>query len=218
MMTGKETTALPMAFCWTRYGTEAGETIESILARKERERADNDGTFLWGIGNAVGSALSVMADVVAVPELLFSPIRGKPRAIDVGPSRVVTWRTAQHPDGSLHPIPASMTVRGRATVGGRLTAHYALICHSDRPLEVRAHGELDVSNLTNFLSGRPLGPSQVTAVVRRIGRARSQGTVYPVTLRVRLIAPFWVRLRDPIDMESIREGSSATLEELLGVA
>ncbi len=40
--------ALPHSFCWTRFGTEAGETIEAILARKEAERQANDGVVLLG--------------------------------------------------------------------------------------------------------------------------------------------------------------------------
>ena len=28
---------LPTHFCWTRFGTEAGESVAHILARKERD-------------------------------------------------------------------------------------------------------------------------------------------------------------------------------------
>jgi hypothetical protein len=46
---------LPEAFVWTRFGTEAGQTIDRILARKEAERIANGGLFLWGIGNSVAT-------------------------------------------------------------------------------------------------------------------------------------------------------------------
>ena len=45
---------LPDLFCWTKYGTEAGEDIGAILERKESERLASGGTFLWGVGNAIG--------------------------------------------------------------------------------------------------------------------------------------------------------------------
>ena len=44
---------LPRFFCWTRFGTEAGQPIEQILERKEQERIVNNGLFLWGIGNSL---------------------------------------------------------------------------------------------------------------------------------------------------------------------
>ena len=44
---------IPNYFCWTKIGTEAGETIESILLRKELERISNNGIFLWGVGNSI---------------------------------------------------------------------------------------------------------------------------------------------------------------------
>ena len=39
---------LPSHFVWTRYGTESGESMGAILARKERERIAAAGCFLWG--------------------------------------------------------------------------------------------------------------------------------------------------------------------------
>src|ERR1700728_56037 len=37
------TVGIPDRFCWTRFGTEAGESIEHILNRKEEERLANGG-------------------------------------------------------------------------------------------------------------------------------------------------------------------------------
>jgi len=56
------------------------------------------------------------------------------------------------------------------------------------------------------------------AVVRRAEGSVVAGPIYPVTIRVRLVAPYYVRLRDPIDTESIGTAGAATLDELLGVA
>ena len=80
---------LPAAFVWTRFGVEAGETIEQILSRKEAERQACDGRFFWGIGNSVKPGLLTLLGSLVMPELLFSPIRSKPRAVDVSPAAVV---------------------------------------------------------------------------------------------------------------------------------
>lgn len=210
--------SLPAAFCWTRYGTEAGETIDAILRRKEGERLANGGLFLWGIGNSVGAALECLAQETDVPEVLFSPIRTKPRAIDVGPSRVVAWMTAEHPDGSRHALPRTMMVKGRATVGGKLAAHYALVCRStDRLIPVEG-GEVHLPSLVNLGSGRPVGASQVTAVVRRSADDGS-GPVYPITLRAQLVFPYCIRLRDPVDVSSGDDLAEALpLDGLIGAA
>lgn len=39
---------LPACFCWTRFGTEAGQSIDQIFERKEQERAANGGLFFGG--------------------------------------------------------------------------------------------------------------------------------------------------------------------------
>ena len=67
--------ALPEYFCWTRFGTEAAEPIDSILGRKERERVANRGIFVWGIGNAIGPSIRELLRREAQPEVLFSPIK-----------------------------------------------------------------------------------------------------------------------------------------------
>jgi hypothetical protein len=127
-------TPLPLHFCWTRYGTEAGETIEQILARKEQERLANGGTFLWGIGNAI-SRLSMLEllRVEPQPEAVFSPIRNKPSKKDVNPSCVVMWTVGQTLNGCRYELPAGSVV----TSHGQRTKHYALVCSSQSPLAYR---------------------------------------------------------------------------------
>ena len=88
---------LPEYFVWTRYGTESGEAVESILARKEHERQAAGGMFLWGIGNSV--APSVRKLLVSLkgrdPYVVFSPMLAAPRAVDVSPAEVVAWQSAR---------------------------------------------------------------------------------------------------------------------------
>jgi hypothetical protein len=49
--------------------------------------------------------------------------------------------------------------------------------------------------LTNLVSWRRLGGSQVTAVVKRLPKALG-GAGYPVALRAALVEPYFVRLRE----------------------
>src|SRR5258708_5572604 len=88
-------TTLPVAFCWTRFGPEAGEPFMDILARKDAERQAGDGVFFWGIGSAVGRALEALITLVDEPEVLFSPIAGAPRHVDVSPGHVVRWSAGE---------------------------------------------------------------------------------------------------------------------------
>jgi hypothetical protein len=39
-------------FVWTRMQDEAGQTLHTIIRRKEAERASGNGEFWWGIGNS----------------------------------------------------------------------------------------------------------------------------------------------------------------------
>src|SRR5438046_2995114 len=85
---------LPLVFCWTRMGTEAGESLETILLRKERERQTTGGLFLWGIGNSIGSAIETLAQREEEPEVLFNCTRSRARSVDMSPDRRVVWTGA----------------------------------------------------------------------------------------------------------------------------
>ena len=85
---------LPQCFVWTRFGTEAGQSISDILRRKEKERAANGGIFYWGIGNAVGPSILELLRRTDEPEVLFSPIKSAPKRDDVTPEAVVAWTAA----------------------------------------------------------------------------------------------------------------------------
>jgi hypothetical protein len=193
---------IPTAFCWTRFGTEAGETVDQILARKESERSANGGIFLWGIGNSVGRALVELARRVGDPQVLFSPIKSAPRPSDVSPRLVVEWRAAETIDGTKFPIPTTFQVRGGSATE-TMNARYALVCASDRPLETGDHGTLHFEALRNLLSGNKLGSSQVTAVVERVSDDAGLSRAYPVAMSARLVSPYFVRLRDPVALERL---------------
>src|SRR5437867_7353861 len=122
---------IPEVFCWTRFGTEAGQTIDAILTRKEKERLANGGMFLWGIGNAIGPSLIELLRREPTPEALFSPIKSQPKPEDVTPPGVAAWTKAETLNGDTFPIPRPSLVLSRYDPAGGKRAHYALVCHSD---------------------------------------------------------------------------------------
>jgi hypothetical protein len=201
---------LPEFFCWTRFGTEAGEAIEQILARKEGERRANNGVFYWGIGNSVGPGIAELVEQSRRPEVLFSPIKSRPRLEDVSPALVVRWRGAESLDGSRFELPKAVCITSRITRTNTRAVHYALVCHSERPLQVSDGGRLRFRDLRNLRSGNALGSSQVTAVVERVPEDSSDDASvdYPVALRTELVAPYFVRLRDAVPVTRDETGSA----------
>ena len=190
--------SLPFAFCWTRVGVEAGQPLESIFRRKEEERAANGGLFFWGIGSAIGPSIAELVRQSPQPEVMFSPIKSAARSVDVKPESVVAWTSAQRFDGSKFVLPAQALITSRFDSSKPKGAHYALVCSSDTPLDIpKDYGTLDIGGLVNLLTGRRVGASQVTAVVRQAG-APVPTRRYNVVLRAKLEAPFLLRLGSPV--------------------
>lgn len=188
---------LPAAFCWTKYGTEAGEPIDAIIARKEHERAANGGLFLWGIGNSVAPSLRQLLAVTLQPEVLFSPMFSRPAAQDREPDMVAKWQEAIGLDGDPFDMPAATLVTSRYSP--QRPRHFALVCASDVPLTAGSADEIDASSLENLSRGTPLGSSQVTSVVRQAACREGPGRrAYRVGFRTRLHFPYFVRLTSPI--------------------
>lgn len=189
-------------------GTEAGESLESILDRKERERQATGGVFLWGIGNSVGAALEALAGRSSEPEVLFSCTKTHARLVDAAPDRKVVWTGAVTTSGRRYHPPKGTRVMGGVVDARRLPPRYALVCSSDLPLEPSDHGSLQMAELRNLLTGRRVGASQVTAVVERVeDDPETQGGPYVVRLRARLVAPYFVRLVEPIVVSEAGVGS-----------
>jgi hypothetical protein len=198
---------LPEVFCWTRFGPEAGEGIGGIMARKERERRANGGLFTWGVGNSVAPGITELLRHPGIPEVLFSPIRARPRRIDLAPNLVVRWRAATTLAGRRITLQDTFTVTSGVHSLESAGAHYALVCSTEAPLTHSDGGQLRFSELRNLQSGKPLGPSQVTAVVRRLSdQAAPSGSVYVVALRARLTDPYFLRLEEPepIDQDHLQ--------------
>lgn len=195
--------ALPTHFCWSRVGTEAGQDIGNILERKEQERVYNSGVFFWGIGNAIGPSLRELVRRDSQPEVLFSPIKSAAREEDRAPASIAAWTSARDLSGGPFALPATSLVTSRFDPAGTRTTHYALVCFSDESLTPSSSGErIAFSGVRNLLTGRPVGASQVTAVVTCKSDATVGKTAYEVLLRVRLVYPYLLELRQPMLLPS----------------
>lgn len=197
---------VPHRFCWTKFGIESGEAVETILARKESEREANGGMFLWGIGNSVAPGIRALVQLETSPIAVFSPMRAKPKSIDSAPTGVVVWRKARTVEGTEWRIPAGSTVVSRAESGKgiRKRSHYALVCRSDAPLrDTWSSLEVRFGKLSNLMSGAPLGFSQVTSVVAHKSDGAEIGPRYPVGFFAYLAYPYFVELFDPAPFASL---------------
>lgn len=186
---------LPSAFCWSKFGIEAGESAASIVQRKEGERSQNRGTFLWGIGNSIRPSLMLLLDSVSQPVVIFTPIRSAPSSRDVRPASVVAWRSARGLDGRPYEMPPHSVVTSSANSRRH---HFALVCNSDRPLvDYTEDLSLDDDNLRNLRTGTRVGSSQVTSVVRVVDHSVPQFPRYRVAFDARLVPPYLLVLGDP---------------------
>jgi hypothetical protein len=194
---------LPACFCWTRFGTEAGQAIDQIFERKEQERTANGGVFFWGIGNAIGPSIRELICRTAIPEVLFSPIRSVPRLADAKPSCVVAWTAAETLGGESFQLPEHSLVTSRYDPNAPRESSYALVCFSPRPLsESRCDEQIAFTGLRNLRTGRPVGASQVTAIVKSMSIAVDETPKYEVLIRARLVEPYFLRLRNPVALSS----------------
>jgi hypothetical protein len=189
------TAELPDLFCWTKYGTEAGEDIDSILARKEAERLASGGTFFWGIGNAIGPSVEALLAHTVEPQVVFTPMRSRPAAQDVAPAQVAVWHRGIGLDGEPFELPNFSSVTSR--ISPTRNYHHALVCRSEQPLSLSARRgtSFAATHVQNLRSGSKVGASQVTSVVRRIACALGlMPSSYTVSFTAELVAPYFVRL------------------------
>lgn len=195
---------IPAAFCWSRMGAEAGEGLAQIIRRKEIERRGCDGVFLWGVGNSLGRSLTLLRDVSAEPVVVFSSMRSKARVADSSPAALRLWLSYINENGEEQGLPPASLVTSRShTSGGRAKeSHYALICTAKNPLDNGPAGNIDASALVNLASGRPVGSSQVTSVVR-VGPASSAPVMhYCVNFVAKLQGPGQVRLARSAEIDA----------------
>ena len=133
--------------------------------------------------------------------MLFSPIKSPPRPVDAKPSAVVAWTIGETLGGETYRLPRHSLVTSRYDPSSPRRYHYALVCSSSHPLSAGAIGPtLAFDSLCNLLSGRRIGASQVTAVVKRKQQPSRDGREYAVAFRARLTWPYFVRLSQPVPL------------------
>lgn len=129
------------------------------------------------------------------PSVVFSPIKSAPRVCDERPDKIAVWGDGIGANGESFDLPSGSLVTSHATTGFR-RRHYALVCRSALPFSSRQmNDEVDFHSLVNLKSGNPLGPSQVTAIVRRVQRSASKSLNYPIAFIADLVAPYFVEFR-----------------------
>jgi hypothetical protein len=186
---------LPEAFCWTKFGSEAGETADTIFARKDEERQANDGVFLWGIGNSIGPSLIELLKITRRPRVLFSPMLSQPAPIDCAPTAIATWTQAVGLDGRDFTLPVHSYVTSRWS--GR-PAHYALVCRSTSSIRPSGSvGRIERELLCNLRTGSAIGSSQVTSVVKSRSAAGHQFGSYSIAAIAELAYPYLLKLGGP---------------------
>jgi hypothetical protein len=118
----------------------------------------------------------------------------------------VVWRRYLDAQGVERALPPYALVTSRGdSAGGPKSTHYALMCRSDAPLALR-HGEpFDPMAFRNAGGGGgQVGASQVTALLRRVGRDAGD-TGYEANLGAWLADSYWVRLFDPIELDRSKQ-------------
>jgi hypothetical protein len=187
--------------CWTRMQAESGQELTSIIERKELERRAGNGLFFWGVGNAPARTTAALARTRQEIDVVFSVMRSRPKSEDAAPGSIVLWRRYVDAFGVEQPFPPHALVTSRGdTRRGRKQVHFVLVCRSVEPLALGNHGPFDHRAYRNASgNGRPIGASQVTALVRRVEQERPTGD-YQINMRARLAESYWVKLTDPIPM------------------
>ncbi len=187
--------------CWSRMQAEAGQGLRQIIARKETERLAGNGVFFWGVGNPPSRAIPALARAGAKVNAVFSVMLGKPKATDANPSSVLAWRQFVDMDGAVRELPPHVVVTSRGDHYPK--CHYALMCHSERPLTLGDEGSFDPSRYRNFGgTGGPVGASQVTALLVPHPSASGEDSRYRINIRAALFGSYWVKLIDPVTVSS----------------
>jgi hypothetical protein len=188
--------------CWSRMQAEAGQKLDRIILRKENERVSGNGHFFWGVGNAPALAARKLAIGKKPVKVVFSIMKSKPKRIDLRPSRILVWRKYFDLFGVERSLPPNVLVTSRGHEEWKAKQnHYALMCYSERPLELERGVPFHPNEFRNVGgTGAQVGASQVTAIVRRVATSNGPSS-YEVNLHAWLTGSYWVRLSDPSELK-----------------
>lgn len=198
-------TKIPNIFCLSKIGAEAGQSIDVIVGRKELERRANNGVFAWGIGNSLGNKVALAKIGMNKVEVLFCPMKAKPKAVDVAPGSVLLWLDYLNEEGEKVPLPSGSIVTSRGGAGDDPTSktHYALLCRTSRNLTMQSPATVNLNNVKNYRSTSPLGASQVTAMVQHTFRQDEEPKPYRIQFRADFAGPGFVKLATPYLLDAI---------------
>jgi hypothetical protein len=191
---------------WTRMQAEAGQGLELIIKRKEREREAGSGLFFWGVGNAPLAIINSVARMDTPVTVVFSRMKSKPKQVDQKPATTVIWRRYVDCEGKVRDLPpnALVTSRGESALRSK-RIHYALECRSVEPLRLNDRAEqFHPSAYRNAGgTGAPVGNSQVTSLLLPAKGSPPDGpSAYFVHMRAVLAGSYWVKLLDPLPLPS----------------
>lgn len=219
----------PKYLVWTRMQAEAGQGLELIVQRKERERREGRGRFFWGVGNAPSVMISALARTETPVDVVFSKMKSKPKAVDQAPTTTVIWRRYIDCNGSVRPLPPSALITSRGeSLSGMKKVHYALECYCAKPLALDDDGTPfdHISYRNAGGTGAPVGASQVTSLLVPNEAPSVNESPYTVDMIGSLVGSYWVKLVDPLPLTPSkasqvdtahveRQDWSAFIEELL---
>lgn len=194
---------IPSTFCWSKMGAESGEELAAIICRKEWERQLGSGYFFWGVGQSLGNNAQSVASEIESLYAIFSPMLSKARSIDAAPDRVVLWNAWIDSQGIVRQLPMHCFITSRASLpsGKQKKRHYALVCFSEKKLNAQNNDTYVFPKyLRNVRTNKPLGSSQVTAVVRAVDREDEnvRKKSYPISFTAELHVPYCIQLAQPI--------------------
>jgi hypothetical protein len=150
-------------YVWAKSGSEAGQTISQILARKEAERRAGRGVF-WGHGTSLGCDVHRALDEAGGEiSVYFTELLGRAQPHDESPEGVRLWTHYADGAGVHRELPTWAIVTSK---DGPSSTHYALVCRSHVPLSNTVHGVFDKDSCVTFKNGLTPGPSQIVALVR----------------------------------------------------
>lgn len=194
---------VPDIFCWTKMGTEAGQTLDAIIRRKELERRAGNGVFAWGIGNSLGTSVDLARQMSpgGNVDVLFTPMKSAPKQTDVAPSQTFLWLSYIECDGRIAALPEHLLITSRGGVSKK--THYALLCHSDSSIEEEAmESYIYAASARNLASSNRIGPSQVTSMVHYGCHLDMPNDVpYKVAFRAVLHKQGFLKLVNPVCLE-----------------
>jgi len=187
---------IPDIFCWSKVGSESGESIDRIIMRKEVERIANNGIFTWGVGSSLGDSAEMLKHATEDATVIFTSMLSKPKLIDERPKTLLLWTGGRTRDGESIELPyySLLTSRGHTETRSNKVKHYALMCRSSNSITHQRKGHLYGGSLVNLKTGNPVGNSQVTAIVKRNDAIAKHKRRYNIEFVAKLDNPLQVIL------------------------